>query len=149
MRYIFLFGLLLLSLAAAPCSCLSSGKINEEQYNSYNLIITGKVVKLVEKEFNRIIYIKVVKYFKGNKKTTIVKIETPVWQSACGITPKIGENWLLFAYKQGKIYTTNLCTRTKSMNDKAWNYNKSEIDDDLKFLESKIKDATNTGLKNE
>jgi hypothetical protein len=32
------------------------------------------------------------------------------------------------------FFYTNLCTRTKNLNPKAWNYNKEKIEADLSFL---------------
>jgi len=138
MKYFFLFSLLLLSSVTYSCSCIPLGKIDEKQYSEYDLIIKGKIIRLVEKYFARIIYIKVDTYFKGRQNTTIIKIESPSQSGMCGIFPKIGEQWLLFAYKKGKSYNTSLCTRTRNLNPKAWNFKKDEIDDDLKFLEGKL-----------
>ncbi len=39
-------------------------------------------------------------------------------------------------------FNTNLCTRTKSMNPKAWDYNKEEINDNPLFLENKKKNGS-------
>jgi len=44
----------------------------------------------------------------------------------------------MFAKAEGKGYRTTLCTRTKNMNPKAWDYRKDEITDDIKFLEAKL-----------
>ena len=92
----------------------------------------------MEKNFARIIYIKVDTYFKGRQNTTTIKVESPSQSGMCGIFPKIGEQWLVFAYKKGNSYNTSLCTRTKNLNPKAWNFRKDEIDDDLKFLDGKL-----------
>lgn len=139
MKYIFLFSLLLLSSVTYSCSCIPLGKIDEKQYGEYDLIIKGKITRLVEKSFSRIIYIKVDTYFKGRENTTIIKVESPSQSGMCGIFPKIGEQWLVFAHKNGNSYNTSLCTRTKNLNPKAWDFKKDEIDEDLKFLESKLK----------
>ena len=138
MKYILLFSLLLLSRVTYACSCLPLGKIDEKQYNEYDLIIKGKITKLVEKNFTRIIYIKVDKYFKGKLRVTTIKVESPSQSGMCGIFPKIGEEWLVFASKKDNSFNTSLCTRTKSLNPKAWDYRKEEIDNDLKFLEDKL-----------
>ena len=137
MKYFFLFGLLILSQIAYSCSCIPLGPLDDKQYNEYDLIIKGKVVKLIEKQFKRIIYIKVDSYFKGTQKSTTLKIESPRQSGMCGIFPKIGEQWLVFAYKKDNIYNTSLCTRTKTLNPKAWDFRKNEIDEDLKFLKRK------------
>jgi len=138
MKYFFLFGLLLLSGVTYSCSCILLGKIDEKQYNEYDLIIKGKIIRLEEKNFARIIYIKVDTYFKGGQNTTTIKVESPSQSGMCGIFPKIGEQWLVFAYKKGNSYNTSLCTRTKNLNPKAWDFKKDGIDDDLKFLEGKL-----------
>jgi hypothetical protein len=140
MKYIFLFSLLLLSSVTYSCSCIPLGKIDEKQYNEYDLIIKGKITKLVEKDFTRIIYIKVDKYFKGKLSVTTIKVESPSQSGMCGIFPQIGEQWLVFTYKKDNSFNTSLCTRTKSLNPKAkaWDYSKEEIDNDLKFLEDKL-----------
>jgi hypothetical protein len=60
----------------------------------------------------------------------------------CGIVPKVGEEWLMFAYADKNGFRTERCTRTKSMNPKAWDHNKNEIIDDIKFLEAKLKTSS-------
>lgn len=139
MKYTFLLILLLLSSITYSCSCAPQGKIDEKQYAKYDLIIKGKIVKLVENGYTRIIYIRVDTYFKGKLSKKTVKVESPSQEGICGIFPEIGEQWLLFAYKKDNIYNTNLCTRTKNLSPKAWNFRKDEIEDDLKFLEEKLK----------
>ena len=120
------------------CSCIPLGPIDESQYNEYNLIVKGKVSKVVIQSFEKSIYLAVDVYYKGGDKQTTIKITTPSLEGMCGIVPKVGENWLIFAYADEKNYRTELCTRTKNMNPKAWNYNKDEIAKDIIFLETKI-----------
>ncbi len=138
MKYLFLLSFLLLSSITYSCSCIPLGKIDEKQYREYDLIIKGQIIRIVDKNFARIIYIKVEKYFKGKQNITTIKVESPSQSGSCGIFPKIGEQWLVFAYKQSNGYNTSLCTRTKNFNPKAWNFRKDEIEDDLKFLDGKI-----------
>ncbi len=147
MKYLFLFSFLLLSRVTYSCSCIPLGKIDEKQYSEYDLIIKGKIIRLVEKNFARIIYITVDTYFKGRQNTATIKVESPSQSGMCGIFPKIGEQWLVFAYKKGDSYNTSLCTRTKNLNPKAWDFKKDEIDDDLKFLEDKL-ETTAGNIKN-
>ena len=121
------------------CSCVPLGPIDEKQYNEYNLIAKGKVAKVTVHDFERIIYLTVDTYYKGGGNQTKIKITTPKQEGECGIIPKVGESWLMFTYTNGSDYRKELFTRTKNMNPKAWDYNKSEIADDIKFLETKIK----------
>ncbi len=120
------------------CSCIPLGPMDEKQYNEYNLIVKGKVTKVTVHDFERIIYLTVDTYYKGGGSQTKIKITTPKQEGLCGIIPKVGESWLMFTHTNGSDYRTGLCTRTKNMNPKAWNYNKSEIANDIKFLETKI-----------
>ena len=134
--FLLLFALLMQN--SKYCSCIPPGPIDDKQYNEYNLIVEGTVSKLVAKDFERTIYLTVKTYYKGGSKQKIVKITTPSQEGMCGILPNVGEDWLMFAYTNGQNYFTGLCTRTKNMNPKAWNYKKKEITDDKKFLEAKI-----------
>lgn len=137
---IFLFLFCLMIQKPNYCSCVPLGSIDDKQYNQYNLIAKGKVTKVTIHDFERTIYLTVDTYYKGGGDQTQIKITTPKQEGECGIIPKVGESWLMFTYTNGSDYRTELCTRTKNMNPKAWNYNKSEITEDIKFLETK---ATN------
>lgn len=138
MKYIFLVSLLHLSSLTYSCSCIHLGKIDEKQYKEYDLIIKGKIIKLVENNSTRIIYIKVDTHYKGTQTSKIIQVKSPSQSGVCGIFPEIGEQWLVYAFKNRNGYNTNLCTRTKNLNPKAWNFNKYDINNDLKFLEGKL-----------
>ena len=135
------FFLILLSLVIPKpnyCTCVRLGPIDNKQYNSYNLIAKGKVTKMIEKDFERTIYFTVENYYKGGTNLAEIKITTPKEEGECGIITKKGESWLMFTYANGPDYRTTLCTRTKNMNPQAWDYQKSELLDDIKYLESKL-----------
>ena len=85
------------------------------------------------------ILIKVDTYYKGSQNKDTIKIVSPREAGDCGIFPKVGEHWLMFAYSAGNRFRTNLCTRTKNMNPKAWDYKKDELINDLDFLGNKRK----------
>ncbi len=119
------------------CSCLPPGPIDDQQYSEYSLIAKGRVAKVSLSNFERTIYLTVETYYKGKEVQNKIKITTPRQEGMCGIVPKAGEQWLMFAYAEEKDYRTGLCTRTKNMNPKAWDYRKNEIADDIKFLEVK------------
>jgi hypothetical protein len=87
--------------------------------------------------FERTIYLTVETYYKGKELKSKIEITTPSQEGMCGIVPKAGEQWLIFAYAEENCYRTALCTRTKNMNPKAWDYRKDELADDIKFLEAK------------
>lgn len=119
------------------CSCISLGKIDEEQYNQYDIILKCTVLKITDGEWDKAIRVKVDAYYKGDSKKDTIDIISPVSSGMCGIFPLAGETWLIFANKENGKFRTHLCTRTKTMNPNAWDYNKDELEDDLKFLEAK------------
>ena len=130
----------LISLKGLCCSCIYQGEINDEQFNFYDLIIHGEIEKVEEYEWTRTIYVRIKVQYKGMVKTELVLISSPSQSGTCGVFPKVGENWLIFANKSDGLYSKSLCTRTKNMNPESWHYNKDEIELDLKYLESKLKD---------
>ena len=125
----------LFTFSALCCTCLDLGKLNKEQYNYYALIFKGQVEKIEEEKFGRTIYFRVDALYKG-------KIESDVFQifsgSICGIYPKIGEPWLIFATKGENKYHTGMCTRSKNLTSKFW---EGMIKKDIKFLERKLKNS--------
>lgn len=129
---------LLLSLEGMCCSCINQGEINIEQYNSYSLIIKGQIEKIEEGEWSHSIYVRIERSYKGNFKGELVQITSPSQSGRCGIFPKVGETWLMYAKISDNGYSTNLCTRTKTVNQDAWNYNKEEIESDIAFLEKRL-----------
>lgn len=132
--------LLTLSIKQPPfCSCLPLGPINDEQYNEYSLIVKGKIKSVKDEKFERVILLSVSTYFKGGSNDSTVTILSPLQSGMCGIFPKEGEQWLMFAYSKDNSYNTYLCTRTKNMNPEAWNYKKEEIEGDIGFLMKKLK----------
>ena len=135
----FFFLLFSIFIHKPYCSCIPLDPIDDKQYDEYNLIAKGKVLKVSTGKFERTIVFAVETYYKGGEGQTNIKIITPTQEGECGIVVKEGENWLVFVYATGKDYRTELCTRTKTMNPKAWDYRRDEITSDIKFLEAKLK----------
>ena len=120
------------------CSCIHLGPIDEKQYIEYDFIARGKILNIKETQFQRLISFQVDTVYRGKDSRTIVEIISPLESGTCGIFPNKGENWLMYTYTSSTSYKTYLCTRTKSMNPKAWDYNKDELTNDLEFLRAKI-----------
>jgi hypothetical protein len=139
MLFKFLTATFFIPFTGICCSCLPLAGITEADYNSYQLILKGKVTQVIESNFERILEIKVAFYYKGSLKTDTVRISTPLEEGMCGINPGVGDNWLIFAYADRYYYRTNLCTRTRNMNPDSWNFDKDELQQDLEFLEDKLK----------
>jgi len=136
--YLFLFTLFF-SNAAYSCSCEPPGKIDDQQYNKCDVIFSGKVISIQKKQWMKEITFEIQMRFKGIQKPSKITITTSAQESTCGISPKLGEEWLIFAYREKEGFQTSLCTRTKSMNKKAWNYNKDDLQQDIEYLNQKLK----------
>lgn len=119
------------------CDCEPLGKISEEQYNSYDIIFAGRVIGIKDGRLENAISFKVGTYYKGKQIQDTIKVFTPSSGASCGISPEIGEDWLVFTYYIDTKVKTMLCTRTKRMNRNSLNYEKDDLENDLKFLEAK------------
>lgn len=139
MRISLILFILLLSSTAYCCSCIPIGEIDDQQYNKYDGIFAGKVILIKKKLWVKEITFEIQIRFKGIQKTSKITITTSAEESTCGISPKVGEEWLIFAYRETEGFQTSLCTRTKSMNKKAWNYNKEELQQDIEYLNQKLR----------
>ena len=138
MKIIILLLSLSYTLIGSCCTCVNQGEINDEQYNSYDLIVKGQIEKIEEDGWSKTIHIRIETLYKGQHDNKLLKIQTPSQSGMCGIFPKVGENWLMFTYKNEKGFTTSLCTRTKNMNRNGWDYNRKELKSDVKFLERRL-----------
>lgn len=139
MRFYLLLFVLLFSNAAYCCSCEPQGKIDDQQYSKYDAIFTGKIISIQKKQLIKEITFEIQKQFKGILKLSKITITTSAQEGTCGISPKVGEEWLIYAYRDKEGFQTNLCTRTKSMNKKAWNYKKDELEQDIEYLNQKLR----------
>ena len=124
------------------CSCVFPSPIDEDDYNGYQLILKGKVIEVVKSGNMRVIALKVTRYYKGTLRADTARIKTPWQEGMCGIKARVGEDWLFFAYVGKYDYTSHLCTRSKNMSPKAWDYREDELKQDLEFLEDKLRNPT-------
>lgn len=141
MKYVLLTLALCLNIELLGCDCEPLGPINDQQYNSYELIVVGTVKKIVKGDQMNTIILRVKQSYQGAPKERRVSITTPKDYFSCGIAPKRGEAWLIYARKFEGKYTTNECTRSKSLTRKARYYysSKGVLEGDLAFLEQKIR----------
>ena len=139
MRICLIILILFFSNTAYCCSCTPHGELDDQQYNKYDMIFKGKVLSVRKSGIIKVVVFEVETLFKGTGAIRKLTVKTMANESECGISPKAGEVWLIFAYKEKNEYQTNLCTRTKNMNKKAWNYKSKELEDDLDYLGQKVK----------
>ncbi len=139
MKYIISLLLLFASFKSFACPCQPLGKINDEQYNKYDFIVKGKIAFTVTKGYIKYIVVNVSKSYKGKVKAQKITIITSAVDGLCGIDASEGEDWLFFGSKIEGSYSTDPCTRTKKVHQKAGDPAGEEIKDDLKYLEKKLK----------
>ncbi|WP_271785382.1 hypothetical protein [Aquimarina algiphila] len=115
------------------CTCEILEGIDKEQFNEYDLIATGKILSVDFGEFTQKIEVGIHRIFKGKVKKMTIILSSSSQSGMCGIFPKVGEKWLIYANGQNNEFSTDLCTRTQNItraNDKA----KKIIKRDLNFL---------------
>lgn len=138
-KYTLLALFLFLAQPSFTCDCQPLRPLNNRQYNSYDLIVMGKIKKVVEGTEVNTIYIKVRETYRGMPKKKIIAITTPTESFRCGIAPRRGDAWLMYARKYKGRYNTNQCMRSKPLARRAGYYaRKSVLEGDLAFLAQKI-----------
>ena len=115
------------------CTCENLGKIDNEQFNQYDLIATGKILRVDFGEFTQKIEIGIHRVFKGKITNMTIILSTSSQSGMCGIFPKVGEKWLIYANGTNYEFSTDLCTRTQNMT-KANQREKEIIKNDLIYL---------------
>ena len=133
MKLIWTIILLLTFNIGFSCTCESLGKIDKEQFNQYDLIATGKILSVDLGGFTQKIEVGIHKVFKGKIKKMTIVLSTSSQSGMCGIFPKVGEKWLIYANGNDSEFSTDLCTRTQNMT-RANQREKEIIKDDLTFL---------------
>jgi len=98
---------LLLSLNANACEC-ASDKI-EDSFANADIIATVKARSVKEKSAE----LEAIQVWKGGKK--IEEFTVNSGDSLCGFTFLEGEKYLVFAKRDGKTYTTGLCSGNKPL----------------------------------
>ena len=115
---IFIFFLLITTnIFACICTCIET-EIGKTDYENTDLIIKGKVLKIVYSKISdeKIITFKIYKSYKGNS-NVIIEVRTHRDEATCGLPINNQDKWLLFVYKENNNYKVSLC-------DKNVRYNK-------------------------
>jgi len=107
---------LLISANIFACTCFH-GKIEKRHYDSAELIIKGKVLKIAYSKISheKIITFEVYKSYKGNSKG-IIEIRTHRDGATCGLPVNNQDKWLLFVYKENNNYNVGLCGKNVRYN---------------------------------
>ena len=115
---LLILAILLLPLAGMACTCGGSyGPVTIKDYNSAKLILSGKAIKVTvdrteTTDMQRKIDFKIDEVFKGRVSSGTVSIYTSLGDASCGLFVQEGQEWVIWAYLQGGVITTDLCTRS-------------------------------------
>ena len=111
--------ILALPINVIACSCANFwGPVTIKDYNNSEFIVSGKVtqVTLNEKETvhrQRQIEFQIDEVYKGKIDLKTVMIYTSLSDASCGLFVNENEEWVIWAYSENKVISTNLCTRSK------------------------------------
>lgn len=134
--------ILIISLFIRPafsCSCLEIGKLNDEQYNSYELILMGEVFYIDDSlEFENVFHVKINSLYKGHFSFDTIKIFTPKSSGSCGLFTMVGFNWIFYLTNYSNKYEVSDCSPSKIVVHKSPNNYRKEIKEDLVFLIKKL-----------
>jgi len=116
MKKIILLFFLLITTNIVACTCFQ-GKIEKRHYDSAELIIKGKVLKITYdgQSNEKIITFQVYKNYKGDL-NKIIKIRTHRDGATCGLPVNNQDKWLIFAYKKNNNYNVGLCGKNVRYN---------------------------------
>ena len=126
---LILFFILALPVNLIACSCGTyGGPVTIKHYNNSEFIISGKAIKVVinQKEVTdkqRQIEFQIDEIFKGQIDSKKVTIYTSLSDGSCGLIINENEQWVIYAYMQDGVISTNLCTRSQQKkNVSAFDY---------------------------
>lgn len=116
---LILFFILALPVNLIACSCFTDrGPVTIKHYNNSEFIISGKAIKVVinqkeETNKQRQIEFQIDEIFKGQLDSKKVTIYTGLSDGSCGLFINENEEWVIYAYMQDGVISTNLCTRSQ------------------------------------
>lgn len=116
---LILFFILALPVNIIACSCFTDrGPVTIKNYNNSEFIISGKAIKVVinqkeETDKQRQIEFQIDEIFKGQLDSKKVTIYTGLSDGSCGLFINENEEWVIYAYMQDGVISTNLCTRSQ------------------------------------
>lgn len=116
---LILFFILALPVNLIACSCFTDrGPVTIKHYNNSEFIISGKAIKVVinqkeETDKQRQIEFQIDEIFKGQLDSKKVTIYTGLSDGSCGLFINENEEWVIYAYMQDGVISTNLCTRSQ------------------------------------
>ena len=126
-----LFILFAYQVSACICTCIET-EFSIIDYNSAELIVKGKVIKVDRDDETKVIMFKVYHSLKGNSKR-IIKIRTLAEGAMCGLDINNQDKWLLFINKKSNMFYVDLCDKNVRYNKRPnqsiedWNVNNKKM----------------------
>ncbi len=137
MKYLLSIVFIISAFVGYACSCANPGKMSDEQYAYYDFIAKGTIVGIETGEMENSISFQVGHLYKGAGQEKSVVLKTPSSSAACGISPNIGEEWLIFSARQdGELYVS-LCSRTIVLKANGMTEMPERARQDLMYLDHK------------
>ena len=106
----------------AQCSCkILPGSRKYEPYEALktsDVVFTGEIIEIQKGSVlnEEKIKFKIESVWKIDVGETFI---LRTYKRSCGFSGKVGDKYLIYAYKDKKTFTTNFCTRTKSLGNAA------------------------------
>lgn len=134
---LYILSIILIPTWTFGCTCNDfGGPITIKDYNENQFIISGKAIRVtINKnetyDKQRQIDFEIDEIFKGEFSERIINIFTSISDASCGLFVKENEEWIIWAYIQDNVISTNLCTksskkeRTSESDIKSLRYYKS------------------------
>jgi hypothetical protein len=143
MKHILLVSIFTLAFSQLfPCSCFYQKRITKKQVRQYQTIATGTILKIEERDEEKLITFQVETAYKGTQNEVTIEISTASDGGMCGISVQEGEQWLMFTYDTKNGLYTDLCTRSRNMER---DYNQKRVRKDLKYLKKRRKKLLRQG----
>mgnify|MGYP000135570157 CR=1 FL=1 len=139
MKYLFSMLFAVAAFATYACSCANPGKMDDKQYESYDLIASGIIDGVEENGDVKVIFFRSTHFYKGGKNASGILLNTPLSSAACGISPNVGEEWLIYARNEGGELHVSLCSRTIVLKAEGMSGVPDRAKEDLVYLENKDK----------
>lgn len=139
--------LLALPINGLACTCSNfGGPVTIKDYNSNEIIISGKAIKVTENrnesvDRQRQITFQIDEVYKGEIDHKTISIYTPLSDASCGLFVKENEEWVIWAYLRNNIIVTNVCTRSQLKEDVS--------EHDIKYLNYFKSNPSTTEWKDE
>ncbi|WP_417612672.1 alpha/beta hydrolase-fold protein [Owenweeksia hongkongensis] len=137
MKYLFSFAFFISAIASYACSCANPGKMNNKQYEHYDFIATGVIDGIEEDDEVKMVFFNVSHSYKSRAELNDIVFTTPLSSAACGISPNVGEEWLIYATRHADGLHVSLCSRSIVLKAEGMSGVPDRAQEDLLFLENK------------